>query len=82
MRSGDITMISLDADGTVGFDCRSTGNILILILWKRQTEVEGTVESGILAASWSPDGTILVLITGRQPLRKTEILLTSHIRRR
>lgn len=23
MRSGDITTVSLDADGTVGFDCRS-----------------------------------------------------------
>lgn len=29
-----------------------------------QIEVEGTVEPGILGASWSPDDSLLVLVTG------------------
>lgn len=37
-------------------------------------EVEGTFESGILAASWSPDESLLVLVTGDQKL----ILMTPN----
>ncbi|KAG6878005.1 hypothetical protein C0993_000965 [Termitomyces sp. T159_Od127] len=43
MRSGDITMLSLE-DGSA--------------------EVEGTVERGISAAAWSPDESLLVVVTG------------------
>ena len=32
-------------------------------------EVEGTVVPGILAASWSPDDSLLVLVTGTQSAR-------------
>ena len=33
-----------------------------------QVEVVGSFESGILAASWSPDDSVLVLVTGEGAL--------------
>ncbi|KAF7350896.1 polymerase II transcription elongation factor [Mycena sanguinolenta] len=36
-------------------------------------EVEGTIESGILAAAWSPDDSLLAIVTGEEKL----ILMTS-----
>lgn len=56
MRCGDITTVSLNDEGD--------GEL-------RETEVEGTVEPGILAAAWSPDDTVIALITGT---------LSSHVR--
>ncbi|KAF5375529.1 hypothetical protein D9615_009198 [Tricholomella constricta] len=57
MRNGDITMISLEDDTAVGYE----------------VEVEGTVEPWISAASWSPDESLLVIVTGEDKL----ILMTS-----
>ncbi|KAI0919135.1 hypothetical protein AcV5_002129 [Taiwanofungus camphoratus] len=52
-----------------------TGDIATLPMEEEEAQVEviGSVESGILAAAWGPDDTLLVLVTGDDKL----ILMTS-----
>ncbi|KAF9047491.1 pol II transcription elongation factor [Panaeolus papilionaceus] len=57
MRGGDVITVSVDEDPFPPI----------------QHEVEGTFESGILAASWSPDESLLSIVTGENKL----LLLTS-----
>jgi IKI3 family len=75
MRGGDIAVLSLDDADSVVSLCKAK---IIGYMKTRahggytpphKVEVEGTVEPGILSASWSPDDSLLALVTGKsQPL--------------
>ena len=63
LRGGDITTITLDDEKPIvsrRYDALYESRNLIMT---GQIEIEGTVEPGILTASWSPDDSLLVLIT-------------------
>lgn len=64
MRGGDIAVLSLES--TVPSVSKNSKCNLDLTLNKPHCkfEIEGTVEPGIMAASWSPDDSLLVLVTG------------------
>jgi IKI3 family len=71
MRGGDIAVLSLDDADSVVSLCKAK---IIGYMKTRahggytpphKVEVEGTVEPGILSASWSPDDSLLALVTGK-----------------
>ena len=63
MRGGDIIMISIEEDGApVNFFFPSNFSACSNV----QFEVEGTFESGILAAAWNPDESVVAIVTGNQ----------------
>ena len=67
MRAGDITLLSLETDlPTV---CRLS--CMLSYYSRNQANVEGTFESGIFAAAWSPDDLFLALITGKVYFSRT-----------
>ncbi|KAJ7630747.1 pol II transcription elongation factor [Roridomyces roridus] len=75
-----LTMFSTHSSGVVSFhflpDSRQlailmrAGDITIVNLDDEDSvpQVEGTIDSGILAASWSPDDSLLAIVTGEQKL--------------
>lgn len=70
MRGGEIATAALEEDSiSVCFPCYA----YILSKYVFQADVVGNVDAGILAASWSPDDSSLVLATGDDKL----ILMTS-----
>lgn len=66
-RSGDLTTVSLEDEAPIvsPFIPWIFNSLTVCI---SQPEVEGTIESGILAASWSPDEELIVLVTGERKL--------------
>lgn len=45
-----------------------------------QFEVEGTFETGILAASWNPDESVVAIVTGVHPARRYSMVFISYRR--
>jgi len=62
MRGGDIIMISMDVEGAPVCDSFLEDFADIQPLFK--SDVEGTFETGILAASWNPDESVVAIVTG------------------
>jgi elongator complex protein 1 len=61
MRGGEVIMISVDEKGApVGLIL----DVNITYSTSFQFEVEGTFESGILAAAWNPDESVVAIVTG------------------
>ena len=65
MCGGDVVMISIEEDGAP-VNVFMPSNFLACS--NVQFEVEGTFESGILAAAWNPDESIVAIVTGNQNL--------------
>lgn len=80
MRGGDVVVASLDEEDSPVRKFRSKAGLRFVesIL---QAEVEGTFETGILAASWSPDESLLVLVTGKSTLLYGRIVALTRTRR-
>ncbi|WFD06264.1 Putative elongator complex protein 1 [Malassezia vespertilionis] len=54
------------------------GDIILLPLETMRADIVGSVEQGLLAAAWSPDEDVLVLITAPDAQGETRILLMSR----
>ncbi len=63
-RAGDITTVTLDEDQPTVRPWHRE-RVLHTLTEAYQADVVGSVEGGIMSAAWSPDDTLLVLVTGQ-----------------